>query len=461
MDNQEDIMVVDDELNMRRVLSALLKKEGYRIISMADGKQALEFLGNQEISVLITDLKMPGMDGIELLEKVNSRWPHIPVIILTAHGTISTAVEALKKGAFDYLTKPFEQEELKLVVKKATKTSILNSQNIGSIQEYSSQYKIIGKSGGMQNIYQMIEKIACSPTTILLTGESGTGKELIARAIHKKSGKKGPFIKINCAAIPPALMESELFGYERGAFTGAVTSKMGRFELAQQGTLFLDEIGEITKEMQAKFLHVLQEREVERVGGLKTIKIDVRLITATKRNLHEEVQSGNFRDDLYYRLNVMPIHLPPLRERREDIPLLLNYFRKEFNQHLHKEIRGIEEDAQEILINYAWPGNIRELENVMERLLLMSEGPLIRKEDLPETLNFKAGRSGESQKDREKFLKGAVRAKADVFERELIEKALMEAKGNVTRSSKILGISRKNLQIKMKKYSLRKKGDKN
>jgi DNA-binding NtrC family response regulator len=452
-------MIVDDELNMRRVLSALLRKEGYQVIPAANGKEALDFLGSKEVSVLITDLKMPGMDGIELLEKVNSRWPHIPVIMLTAHGTISNAVEALKKGAFDYLTKPFEQEELKLVVEKAVKIEKLNSQDIRSVQEDLDQCEIIGKSQIMQEIYQTIEKVASSPTTILLTGESGTGKELITRAIHKKSGRNGPFIKINCAAIPSALMESELFGYEKGAFTGAVTSKPGRFELADHGTLFLDEIGEIPKEMQVKFLHVLQEREIERVGGLKTIKIDVRLIIATKKDLAQEVQLGNFRDDLYYRLNVMPIHLLPLRERREDIPPLLDYFRERFNKHLNREVRGIEEEARQILVNYDWPGNIRELENVMERLVLMAEGSMIRMEDLPEEIKLGAEKIGDSGEDKEKSFKGAVKAKAALVERELIEKVLKDVDGNVTRSSRMLGISRRSLQIKMKRYGLKRKRD--
>jgi len=454
---KKDILIVDDELNMRRVLCALLKKEGYHVIPVASGTEALEILENQGISILITDLKMPGMDGIKLLEKVNYRWPHIPVIILTAHGTINNAVEALKKGAFDYLTKPFEQEELKFIVEKAIKTVALGCRNIKSNLMDLNRYDIIGQSQIMQEIYQTIEKIANSPTTILLAGESGTGKELIARVIHEKSGRSGPFIKINCAAIPANLMESELFGYEKGAFTGAVTSKPGRFELANLGTLFLDEIGDIPKEMQVKFLHVLQERTLERVGGLTTTKIDVRLITASNKDLWQEVQLGNFRNDLYYRLNVMPIRLPPLRMRREDIPILLEYFRKRFNKHLNKEVREIEEEVKHALTNYSWPGNIRELENVMERLVLMAEGRLVTMNDLPEGIIRGAEKTGNFGEDKEKSFKGAVKAKAAAVEKELIEKALEDTRGNVTRSSKILGISRKGLQIKMKRYGLKRK----
>ncbi|HQB13680.1 MAG TPA: sigma-54 dependent transcriptional regulator, partial [Syntrophales bacterium] len=307
------ILVVDDEINMQVVLRAMLKKEGYEVFTAPDGREALKVLADDDIDVVVTDLKMPNLDGMGLLERVAADYPAVPVIMITAHGTVATAVDALKKGAFDYVTKPFEQDELKNVVLKAIKTRRLSDEEFVAGADEIDRYGIVGASEPMQEIFETIKRVAPTTTTILISGETGTGKELIANAIHINSPRKGnPLIKINCAAIAENLMESELFGYEKGAFTGAVVTKPGRFELAHKGTLFLDEVGELPKEMQVKLLRVIQEQTFERVGGLKTIKVDVRLITATNRNLFQDVKEGRFREDLFYRLNVLPIHLPAL-----------------------------------------------------------------------------------------------------------------------------------------------------
>jgi len=310
------ILVVDDELNMRLVLKAMLKKEGYEVATAADGQEALRILKEEKIAVVATDLKMPRLDGMGLLHRIMQDDPSLPVIILTAYGTVANAVDALKKGAFDYLTKPFEQDELKTVILKAVKTRQLGDRDLSAPAGDVDPYRIVGASSRMTEIDEIIRKVSPTTTTVLITGETGTGKELIARAIHRNSSRREqPFIKINCAAIAENLVESELFGYEKGAFTGAVTTKPGRFELAHRGTLFLDEVGEIPRDMQAKLLQAIQDQNFERVGGLKNISVDVRLIAATNRNLPQEVKEGKFREDLFYRLNVFPIHIPPLRER--------------------------------------------------------------------------------------------------------------------------------------------------
>src|SRR5215470_13339789 len=381
------ILVADDEPNLRRVLGAILAREGYEVLQAGDGEEALE-LADDGVDVVITDLRMPRVDGMDVLRQVVASHPDVPVIMITAHGSVDSAVEAVKLGAFDYVEKPFEQEHIRQVVTKAVRQSealrraprTLGSHDVSA----SGRFGIVGESASMRQIFAIIDKVADTPSTVLITGESGTGKELAAKALHEHSSRRaGPFIKINCAAIPKTLMESELFGYEKGAFTGAVGSKPGRFELADKGTLFLDEIGEIPVEMQVKLLRALQESEFERVGGLKTIKVDVRLITATNRDLEKEIRAGNFREDLYYRLNVVPLHIPPLRERREDIPLLAEHIVRKFNERLKKHVAGIEPDALERLVAYGWPGNIRELENVLERTLLFSDSTRIRLRDLP------------------------------------------------------------------------------
>ncbi|HEY1584538.1 MAG TPA: sigma-54 dependent transcriptional regulator [Polyangia bacterium] len=471
------------------MLGAILLRDGYEVLEGRDGEEALALVdGHDNIAALITDLRMPRLDGMGLLRRMVAEHPDVPVIMITAHGSVDSAVEAVKIGAFDYIEKPFEQTQIQQVVAKALKQHELDKRAPRATQPAASggRYGLIGRSPVLELVFSMIEKVADTPSTVLISGESGTGKELIARALHNNSSRKaGPFIKINCAAIPKTLMESELFGYEKGAFTGAVGSKPGRFELADGGTLFLDEIGEIPVDMQVKLLRVLQESEFERVGGIKTIKVDVRLVTATNRDLQKEVAAGTFREDLYYRLNVVPVHLPPLRERRGDIPLLVAHFVARFNERLKKQITSVDDEAVAKLTAHSWPGNIRELENVLERTILFSEGPTIRAVDLPPefsgtttpaaaaTANVPLAVPPASSipnvtppfgttappppggEGRASSLKELVRQETERVERELIVRALDETGGNVTQAARKLKISRKSLQNKMKEFGLR------
>jgi len=448
---------------MRRVLEAMLRREGYDVVTAANGTEALGGM-SANIHTVITDLKMPGLDGMGLLKRLSIDYPDVPVVMITAHGSVENAVEAVKLGAFDYLEKPFEQEQIRQVVAKAISTYALSRKDARPEEPSErGRFRLVGQSPAIRQIYAVVEKVANTPSTVLISGESGTGKELIARALHENSNRHaGPFIKINCAAIPKTLMESELFGYDKGAFTGAVGAKPGRFELAHGGTLFLDEIGEIPIEMQVKLLRVLQESEFERVGGIKTIKVDVRLVTATNRDLLEEIGAGNFREDLFYRLNVVPIQIPPLRERREDIPLLADHFISKFNERLKKQIVAISPEAVEQLVAYNWPGNIRELENLMERTILFCEGPEIRVSDLPPEIvgvavPASAATTEEGPRPAAGSLKEAVRAETERVERELIQRALDATGGNVTQAARKLKISRKSLQTKMKELGLREK----
>jgi two-component system response regulator AtoC len=479
------ILIADDEINIRRVLEAILKRDGYDVVTAANGEEALAGMG-RGIHTVITDLKMPGIDGMTLLKRLTSEHPDVPVVMITAHGSVENAVEAVKLGAFDYVEKPFDQEQIRQIVAKALRTHALSRRDPRPEETTSrGRFRLVGDSPAIRYVYGIIEKVADTPSTVLISGESGTGKELIARALHENSSRHaGPFIKINCAAIPKTLMESELFGYEKGAFTGAVGAKPGRFELAHGGTLFLDEIGEIPVEMQVKLLRVLQESEFERVGGIKTIKVDVRLVTATNRDLAAELATGGFREDLYYRLNVVPIHLPPLRDRRDDIPLLVQHFITKFNDRLKKQFTHIAREAVDRLVTYQWPGNIRELENVIERTMLFCEGPTIRVGDLPAELMGGAvmpaaptpppspsedrstvpstpshsslpAVTGPAAAGAAGSLKEAVRAETERVERELIQRALDETGGNVTQAARRLKISRKSLQTKMKELGLR------
>jgi two-component system, NtrC family, response regulator AtoC len=484
------ILVADDEQNLRRVLAALLRREGHDVVQAASGLEAIERLA--DVDVVITDLRMPGADGMEVLRTASKHHPHVPVIMITAYGSVGQAVEAIKAGAFDYIEKPFEQDSIRVIVDKAigqaTANKLAPRPTLYAADEgVRGKYGLVGNSAEMQSIFAVIDKVADTPSTVLITGESGTGKELVAKALHEQSSRKNqPFIKINCAAIPKTLMESELFGYEKGAFTGATSSKPGRFELADGGTLFLDEIGEIPVEMQVKLLRAIQESEFERVGGLKTIKVDVRLITATNRDLEAEIARGNFREDLFYRLNVVPLQIPPLRQRKGDIPLLVTHVIKRFNERLKKNITGIADDALATLESHAWPGNIRELENVLERTILFCKGERIERQELQ--LQVSGGASptqpppfaapepprtttpNDSQPlsssaipddDDEEIgeisgsLKDVVRAETARVERELIVKALDETGGNVTQAARLLKISRKSLQMKMKEFGLR------
>jgi two-component system, NtrC family, response regulator AtoC len=460
------VLIVDDEVNIRRVLAAMLKREGYEVTTAADGEQALGVLLKTPVHVVVTDLVMPRLGGMELLRRVAAEFPDVPVIVITAHGSVDSAVAALKAGAFDYITKPFEQDELKKVIAKAARAHDLERQNVHANFTDGDRPPLVGESPAMKAIYDIVGKVADSPSTVLITGESGTGKELIAKALHRGSPRRDkPLIKVNCAAIPKDLVESELFGYERGAFTGAVGSKPGRFELADGGSLFLDEIGEVPVEMQVKLLRALQESEFERVGGIKTLRVDVRLIAATNRDLKQLITDGKFREDLYYRLAVVPVALPPLRDRREDIPLLVRHFIAKYDERLGKRVEGIEEEALQLLLAYSWPGNIRELENLMERSVLFADGPLILASALPDSLREKGAQApvpiaamgplGAIAAPSGASMKEIVRQAQAELEKELITRALEETGGNVTRAAKRLQISRKSLQVKMKELGLR------
>ena len=450
------ILIVDDELNMRLVLRAMLKKEGYEVFVAEDGLAALNILKDNDVSAIVTDLKMPRLDGMGLLDRVTREYPSIPIIIITAYGTVNTAVDALKKGAFDYITKPFDQDDLRNVIKKAIKTREFNQGEVMMSDEEIDRYGIVGASPKMMEVYETIRQVAPATTAVLITGETGTGKELIAHAIHRNSPRKAnPFIKINCGAITEHLVESELFGHEKGAFTGAVVTKPGRFELAHTGTIFLDEIGDLPRDMQVKLLHVLQDQEFERVGGVRTIKIDVRVIAATNRNLQQEVKEGRFREDLFYRLNVFPIQLPPLRERQEDILPLMDYFLEKCNQKLGKNVRQDDPRIKELFQRYAWPGNVREMENVIERLVLVARENQIALEDIPDEIRYALDVNAVDMSS-EKPLKELVKSHTEEVEKQLIAKILDECGQNVTKAAQQLGFSRKGLQLKMIKYGLRK-----
>jgi nitrogen regulation protein NR(I) len=471
---KKQVLIVDDEPNLRKILSAQLSRDGYDVLTAEDGEQGLLLLKEHHIDLVITDLKMPKVDGMTLLREALREDPELPIVMITAHGTVDTAVEALKLGAFDYLTKPFDKDEVRQIVGKALKTRQLAGEDASPARgnEGGARFGIIGGSDTLTELYGVLERVADTPTTVLITGESGTGKELVARALHAHSSRRDkPFIKVNCAAIPKELIESELFGYERGAFTGAVTSKPGRFELANGGTLFLDEIGEIPIEMQVKLLRALQESEFERVGGIKTIRVDVRLVAATNRDLKKLIASGGFRDDLFYRLNVVPIRLPALRERAGDIPVLVDHFLTKFNERLKKHVVGAELEALDLLSVYGWPGNIRELENVVERAVLFCDTQKLRVQDLPPELRGSSGLTTPPPSEAELQaalaseggLKEHVKVAMSRLERELVGRALTQTGGNVTHAARLLKISRKGLPLKMKELGLREgtseKGD--
>ncbi|MCA9540007.1 MAG: sigma-54-dependent Fis family transcriptional regulator [Myxococcales bacterium] len=456
----EQILVVDDESNLRKVLGAQLRRHGYEVTTAPDGRAALAALATQPFSAVLTDLKMPEMDGVALLRAVAEKWPDLPVILLTAHGTVDTAVEALKIGAFDFITKPYDQIELIKAVGKAVATHALHrvESPAAAGETAPGRFGLIGTSAPMRAVFEIVDKVAATPSTVLITGESGTGKELIAKALHQHSARsEAPFIRVNCAAIPDTLIESELFGYDRGAFTGATTGKPGRFELADGGTLFLDEIGEVSTEMQVKLLRAIQESEFERVGGIRTQRVDVRIIAATNRDLAAEVKAGNFREDLFYRLNVVPVRLPPLRERPEDIPLLVEHILDKYTRRLRRTVEGVTEAALAALSAYEWPGNIRELENVLERTLLFCDDAWIDAADLPVEVRGQSalGSSPPVVPDGITDLKEAIKVTTRRLERELIERALEDTSRNVTHAARRLGISRKSLQTKMKELNLR------
>ncbi len=470
---RQQILIADDEVNLRKVLAAQLARDGYEVLQAEDGTKALELLREHHVDLLITDLRMPKMDGMTLLRAAHAEDPSLPVVVLTAHGTVDTAVEALKLGAFDFLTKPYDKETVRPIVQKALKTRLLAGHDASKQEGPKARFGIIGASSQMLELYSILERVADTPATVFVTGESGTGKELVARALHETSSRRDkPFIKVNCAAIPRDLIEAELFGHERGAFTGAIASKPGRFELANGGTLFLDEIGEIPVDMQVKLLRALQESEFERVGGIKTIRVDVRLVAATNRDVRKLVAQGSFREDLYYRLAVVNVRMPPLRERRGDIPMLVEHFVQRSNERLGRKVIGPDSDSLAALEQHPWPGNIRELENVIERAVLFCDGDRIGLTELPEELvqATTAARDGSAPdldtEDLDNALQGEgglkehVRTAMTRLEREIVRRALEHTGGNVTHTARLLKISRKGLQLKMKELGLRDPSEK-
>jgi len=454
MDQQ--VLIVDDEENMRHMLSSFLSKHNYQTDTAENGAQALERLRFTPYDLVLCDIRMPEMDGMDFLRKISEEQIDIPtVIMMSAYGTLDDAIEAMKIGAYDYISKPFKTDEILLTLKKAEEREGLRRENIQLRQEIRKEYSfenIIAKSEAMHQIFETVSKISSYKTTVLITGESGTGKEMIAKAVHYHSRRRanGPFIALNCGAIPDNLLESELFGHVRGAFTDASRNKKGLFEEAHGGTLLLDEIGELPKFLQVKILRVLQDSEIRRVGDTKSAKVDVRIIAATVKDLTKEIAKGDFREDLFYRLNVIPIHLPPLRERREDIPLLIQHFIKKFNQRLGLKIDTIAPEATSLLMEYPWLGNVRELENTIERAMVLSDSQVIRPEQLPE--HIKTQSSGEV----EIFLQDdfSIKKASRNIERELIQKALEKTKGNRTHAARLLEISHRTLLYKIEEYAI-------
>ncbi|MER3425119.1 MAG: sigma-54-dependent Fis family transcriptional regulator [Nitrospiraceae bacterium] len=441
------ILVVDDEPEMRALLQDVLQEAGYRVSVSDGGREALRRLSEDGYGVVLTDLRMKGMQGIELLTEIKRTAPEINVILMTAFGSVETAIEAMKQGAYDYLIKPIKNEELLRVTERAIREAALRRE-VGRLRrevlkEYSF-HQILGKSKAMREVFDLIRRVAASPTNVLITGESGTGKELAAKAIHYNSDRReGPFVPVNCAAIPEALLESELFGHVKGAFTDAKTDKRGLFEEAQRGTLFLDEISELPLTLQAKLLRAIQEREIRRVGATRAVSVDVRIIAATNLTLAEEVKAKRFREDLFYRLNVIEVRLPPLRERREDIPLLVEAFLRKCAEASRKEVCGMTESALALLMDYAWPGNVRELENVIERAVTLARGEKIAPEDLPPAIQGSRGDCRVLDEAAERTL-----PLADV-EKEYILRILEKTGGNKYQAAHVLGIDRKTLYRKL------------
>jgi two-component system NtrC family response regulator len=451
----DTILIVDDEKNYLVVLEALLGPEGYEIITTDNADNALRLIKESDLDLVITDMKMPGMNGMNLLEDAKRINSDLPIIIMTAYGTIEMAVEAMKKHAYDYIEKPFKNEQLKLTVKKALNNYRLVKENRLLSEALSDKYRfgnIIGKSRPMQEIYDLINKVSQTKTSVLITGASGTGKELIANAIHYNSPRKDkPFISVNCGALTETLLESELFGHEKGAFTGAVSMKKGRFELANNGTLFLDEVGVMPPPLQVKLLRVLQEMEFERVGGTKTIDVDVRILSASNRHIEQDVKDGKFREDLFYRLNVIHIEVPSLRERGEDIRLLVNHFLQKYGIDEKKEKLQLSPEAWKVLFNHEWPGNIRELENVIERAVVLNNNGLIEPEDFPSYLS-----GVEKDLDIERFIpSGAPLQKTlEQIEAQHIKRALKRCNNVQSHAAEMIGITKSLIQHKMKKYNI-------
>ncbi len=443
------ILIVDDEESIRRSLAGILSDEGFETDEAVDGEAALARIrdGSPPDAVLL-DIAMPGRDGVEVLEEVRQSWPHLPVVMMSGHGTIETAVRATQLGAFDFIEKPLSIEKLLLVLRHALERSRLELENRVLRAESLRAHEILGGSEPIRRLKEQIQVAAPTNGWVLITGENGTGKELVARNLHLLSERReGPWVDINCAAIPKELIESELFGHEKGAFTGAIAQKRGKFELADRGTIFLDEIADMSLRTQAKILRILQEHKFERVGGTETIEVDVRVIAATNKSLEKEIQNGSFREDLYYRLNVIPFHVPPLRERRQDIPILVRAFVAEFCGEAGTKPKEITPRAMNLLQAYPWPGNVRELRNLIERLVLMTPGPRIKPENLPDEI-----RSGERREEAEgQTLEGARRA----FERDFLLARLRENEWNISRTAEGIGMARESLSRKLRQFKIK------
>jgi DNA-binding NtrC family response regulator len=445
------ILVVDDEVNIRNALAKMLEKQGHSVMTAGNGDEALARMTAGSYGLVLLDLRMPGLDGMGLLRRIKEISPDTEVIVMTAYGSVETAVEAMKAGAYDYLSKPIDKERFPIMIDQCLEKQRLAAENRLLRQHLAvkNQFEqMIGQSLPMKRIYEMVDLVAGSDVTILLIGESGTGKELVARAIHQRSPRvQGPFITINCGALPESLYESEMFGYEKGAFTGATTTKLGRFELADGGTLFLDEIGELNLTNQVDFLRVLETREFRRLGGTKLVKVDLRVIAASNRNLQKAVEDGEFREDLYYRLNVIPILIPPLRERKEDIPLLTEVFLKEFTEAHRREKKEFSPEALKQLVHYSWPGNVRELKNVIERLVVTIKENVILVEHLPLEI--------QASKDEEKTMVVTLGKTLKEIEEQVIQRTLTELTRHREKAAKLLGISPRALQYKIKSYKIK------
>ncbi|WP_201774926.1 sigma-54-dependent transcriptional regulator [Clostridium aceticum] len=447
------ILVVDDEKNMRWAIKKALEKEAYKIYEAGNGLEAIEKFQEEMPDLILMDLKMPKMEGMEALKKIKEISEKTPVIMITAHGTMESAVEAMKIGALDYISKPFDIEELKVTIAKALKVMALQEEvsYLREELEKNTGKTIIGTSPQIQEILNIVERVASTNATVLILGESGTGKEVIANALHYSSNRKQkPYIKVNCGAIPENLVESELFGYEKGSFTGATARKIGKFEKADGGTIFLDEVGELDLSMQVKLLRVLQEREFERIGGNERVKVEIRVIAATNRDLYKMVEEGSFREDLYYRLNVIPIKLPSLRERKEDIPLLTDYFLQKYSQEVGRKNLVISEEVKKKLLNYQWRGNIRELENVIERMVLLGQGNIITEKDLPYEII-------QEEKTEEIYRLPKEGLCIEELEKNLILQALERTEYNQTKAAQLLGMTRHTLLYRMEKHEIKKK----
>jgi two-component system response regulator HydG len=444
------ILIVDDESSHRQMLEVVLSDEGYEVQQADDGGTAIEAVEERFFDLILMDIRMHRIDGIEALQKIKEISPGIPIIMMTAYSSVNTAIDALKSGAYDYLTKPLDIEELKILINKALRHSNLEKENLYLKEQLGDRFdfsNIIGRSSAMKELLETIALVAPSDATVLISGESGTGKELIANALHQNSPRQDhPLVKINCAALPQTLLESELFGHEKGAFTGAVKYRQGRFQAAHKGTIFLDEIAEMAPSTQAKVLRVIQEQEIQPVGSSQTIKVDTRLIAATNKNLDEEIEQGRFREDLYYRINVVNATVPALRHRREDIALLADYFLTKYAEKNRRSIKGFAPKALDWLMRYNWPGNVRELENAVERAVIMARGDLITVSELPDTIKNVA----EDLEKKDITLRPGNTLK-DV-EKEMILRTLDQTSGNRTRTAQILGISRRTLQLKLKEY---------